>query len=182
MDKCLLGAICIEAQLLLFANIFIFFKLVKLCDSFVPSASTTQRALHELNPVVVVLCSIGNDSLSKTSCTWKIRVIIPKGDITPGTPDWSNWENSNSAFSWFGEHRIKKQTALFWVDQGPEALSFLFHPHANSLLVVVVEERAEETGVEVVKNDAEEMIVELKRVWELLHNLELKRLGYLSKV
>ena len=117
MDKCLLEAICIEAQLLLFANIFIFFKLVKLCDSFVPSASTTQRAccsrrlmivynggkthtlkivlkrkgqtktLHELNPVVVVLCSIGNDSLSKTSCTWKIRVIIPKGDIIPGTPD-----------------------------------------------------------------------------------------------
>ena len=61
-------------------------------------------------------------------------------------------------------------------------MSFLLHPHASSLLVVVVEERAEATGVEVVENDAEEMIVELKRVWELLHNLELHRLGYLSKV
>ena len=141
-----------------------------------------RKTLHELNPVVVVLCSIGNDSLSKTSCTWKIRVIIPKGDIIPGTPDWSNWENRNSGPSWFGEHRIKKQTALFWVDQGPEALSFLFHPHASSLLVVVVEERAEETGVEVIENDAEEMIVELKRVWELLHYLELHRPGYLDEV
>ena len=61
-------------------------------------------------------------------------------------------------------------------------MSFLFHPHASSLLVVVVEERAEETGVEVVENDAEEMIVELKRVWELLHYLELQRLGYLDEV
>ena len=61
-------------------------------------------------------------------------------------------------------------------------MSFLLHPHASSLLVVVVEERAEETGVEVVENDAEEMIVELERVWELLHNLELQWLGYLGKV
>ena len=61
-------------------------------------------------------------------------------------------------------------------------MSVLFHSHAGPLLVVVVEERAEETGVEVVENDAEEMIVELKRVWELLHNLELQRFGYLGKV
>ena len=61
-------------------------------------------------------------------------------------------------------------------------MSFLLHSHAGPLLVVVVEERAEETGVEVVENDAEEMIVELKRVWELLHYLELQRLGYLGKV
>ena len=61
-------------------------------------------------------------------------------------------------------------------------MSFLFHSHAGPLLVVVVEERAEETGVEVVENDAEEMIVKLERVWELLHNLELQRLGYLGKV
>ena len=61
-------------------------------------------------------------------------------------------------------------------------MSFLLQPHASSLLVVVVEERAEETGVEVVENDAEEMIVELKRVWELLHNLELQRLVYLGKI
>ena len=61
-------------------------------------------------------------------------------------------------------------------------MSFLFHSHASSLLVVVVEERAEETGVEVVENDAEEMIVELKRVWELLHNLEIQWLVYLGKI
>ena len=61
-------------------------------------------------------------------------------------------------------------------------MSFLLHSHASSLLVVVVEERAEETGVEVVENDAEEMIVELKRVWELLHNLEIQWLVYLDKV
>ena len=61
-------------------------------------------------------------------------------------------------------------------------MSFLLHPHAGPLLVVVVEERAEETGVEVVENDAEEMIVELKRVWELLHYLESQRLGYLDEV
>ena len=48
--------------------------------------------------------------------------------------------------------------------------------------MVVVEERAEETGVEVIENDAEEMIVELKRVWELLHYLELHRPGYLDEV
>ena len=53
MDKCLLEAICIEAQLLLFANIFIFFKLVKLCDSFVPSASTTQRACYSTRLPIV---------------------------------------------------------------------------------------------------------------------------------
>ena len=61
-------------------------------------------------------------------------------------------------------------------------MSVLFHSHAGPLLVVVVEERAEETGVEVVENDAEEMIVELKHVWELLHNLELQRLVYLGKI
>ena len=61
-------------------------------------------------------------------------------------------------------------------------MSFLLHSHASSLLVVVVEERAEETGVEVIENDAEEMIVELKRVWELLHYLELHRPGYLDEV
>ena len=61
-------------------------------------------------------------------------------------------------------------------------MSVLFHSHASSVLVVVVEERAEETGVEVVENDAEEMIVELERVWELLHNLELQWLGYLGKI
>ena len=48
--------------------------------------------------------------------------------------------------------------------------------------MVVVEERAEETGVEVIENDTEEMIVELKSVWELLHYLELQRLGYLDEV
>ena len=61
-------------------------------------------------------------------------------------------------------------------------MSFLLHSHASSLLVVVVEERAEETGVEVVENDAEEMIVELKSVWELLHYLELQWLEYLGKI
>ena len=61
-------------------------------------------------------------------------------------------------------------------------MSVLFHSHAGPLLVVVVEERAEETGVEVVENDAEEMIVKLERVWELLHNLEIQWLVYLGKI
>ena len=53
MDIYLLEAFCIEAMLLLFANIFNFFKLVKLLDSFVLSALTTQRACYSRRLMIV---------------------------------------------------------------------------------------------------------------------------------
>ena len=53
MDIYLLEAFCIEAMLLLFANIFKIVKLVKLLDSFVLSALTTQRACYSRRLMIV---------------------------------------------------------------------------------------------------------------------------------
>ena len=42
------------------------------------------------------------------------------------------------------------------------------------LLVTIVEECSEETGVEVVKDRGEEIFVELKCIWELLRHLNTR--------
>ena len=57
------------------------------------------------------------------------------------------------------------------IDETPEGLRVLTNAVLLSLLVAVVEEGAEQAGVEVVENESEKVFVKLKRVGKLVRHL-----------
>ena len=104
-------------------------------------------------------------------------------------PNGCNWEESHSRVEGFAVHGVEEQAPLFRIDERPKALGLLDHliyrhhvivtlcesPNLHlqvfPLLITVAEEGAKEAGVEVVEHHAQQILVELEGIGELLHHL-----------